>query len=105
MQADYALYIRREVYAVVGASSRAARDKIIAFIESLPVNPFQSGDYSETDSTGRDCQVKIIGKTGWLTYSSSPHRLWFRHVQGFDSKRTRDYGLLHETVEQFASML
>lgn len=62
MQWDYALYIRHEVYQVVRTGSRATRDRIIAFLESLPTNPFQSGDYSETDSTGRDCQVRIIGK-------------------------------------------
>ena len=36
--------------------------RIIAFIESLSSDPFQQGDYTETDSAGRNCQVKIIGK-------------------------------------------
>jgi hypothetical protein len=62
MQVNYALYVRHEAYDVIRAGSRAARDRIVAFIESLPSHPFQSGDYSETDATGRDCQVKIIGK-------------------------------------------
>jgi hypothetical protein len=31
-------------------------------LESLPADPFQVGDYSEPDTTGRPCQVKIIGK-------------------------------------------
>ncbi len=62
MQVNYALFIRHEAYDVVVAASRGARDRIMKFIESLPADPFQSGDYLETDSTGRDCQVKIIGK-------------------------------------------
>lgn len=62
MQGDYALYVRKEAYQGMRTGSRVTRDRIIAFMESLQTDPFQSGDYSETDSTGRDCQVKIVGK-------------------------------------------
>jgi hypothetical protein len=62
MPGSYVLFIRREVYSILHESSRTARNRVVSFIEALSANPFQSGDYSEKDSTGRDCQVKIIGK-------------------------------------------
>lgn len=62
MLVPYELYVRHEIYHVVQGASRSTRDRIVAFIESLPADPFQSGDYSEPDATGRPCQVKIIGK-------------------------------------------
>lgn len=62
MPSIYALYIRHEVYRVMTDVSRVARTQIVAFVESLVVDPFQSGDYSESDVTGRPNRVKIIGK-------------------------------------------
>jgi hypothetical protein len=62
MQGNYALHVRHEVYEAIRNSSRTARDRALAFIESLCADPFHSGDYSEPDATGRDCQVKILGQ-------------------------------------------
>jgi len=45
-----------------------------------------------------------IAEPAWLIDSSSPHRLWFCRVQGFDSRGTRRDGLLHESVEQLAAV-
>ena len=38
--------------------------RILSFIEGLAANPFVEGDYLERDGTGRECQVRIIGKFG-----------------------------------------
>ncbi len=62
MSASYELYVRHEIYHVIRGSSHHSRDRIVAFIESLSSDPFQTGDYSEPDPTGRPCQVKVIGK-------------------------------------------
>jgi len=62
MTGDYGLFVRHEVFQAVLTATRTSRMRIIAFIESLSSDPFQQGDYTETDSAGRNCQVKIIGK-------------------------------------------
>ena len=62
MHTSYELYVRHEVYHAMRSGSRHSRDRIVAFIETLPSDPFQTGDYSEPDPTGRPCQVKIIEK-------------------------------------------
>ncbi|HAV65205.1 MAG TPA: hypothetical protein DCY13_22890 [Verrucomicrobiales bacterium] len=41
--------------------SRASRDRIIRFLESLEEEPFQPGDYQELDESGRTLQIKIVG--------------------------------------------
>ena len=64
-----------------------------------------SVDYATVDAilawTGQH-QIPLRGHNvfpAWLIDSSSPHRLWFCRVQGFDSRGTRRDGLLHESVE------
>ena len=58
----YELFIRHEVYSAMRHISQLAQTKICDFAESLLNDPFQLGDYSEPDDTGRACQVRIIGK-------------------------------------------
>jgi len=75
MPAPYELFIRHEVYHELRAASRPSRNRILTFMESLPADPFQSGDYSEADETGRPCQVKIIGKYAmyfWTDHAAKP---------------------------------
>ena len=67
----YELYVRHEVYQIIRDATQQSRTCIIAFVESLSADPFQSGDYSEPDTTGRPCQVKIIGK--YAVYFWSDH--------------------------------
>jgi hypothetical protein len=43
------------------------RALILGFLEQLQSNPNRQGDYQETDSSGRQIQIKIIGKHA-LTY-------------------------------------
>jgi hypothetical protein len=62
MQASYELYVRHEFNVALLSASRNYREQITRFIESLAGNPFQTGDYSENDSSGRLCSVKVIGK-------------------------------------------
>jgi len=62
MKMLYALYVRHEVYQALRSVRGASRDRILSFIEDLAANPFAEGDYVERDGTGRECQVRIIGK-------------------------------------------
>ena len=38
------------------------RQQIMSFIRSLSSNPFQDGDYPDTDPAGNPLNVKIMGK-------------------------------------------
>jgi hypothetical protein len=62
MPSDYELYVRHEVYEMLRMASRSNRRRVIAFLETLPADPFHEGDYNESDQTGRECQVEIVGK-------------------------------------------
>jgi len=62
MDLSYDLYVRHEVYHILKAISRRHREPIVAFVESLPSDPFQAGDFEEIDRDGRPCKVTIVGK-------------------------------------------
>jgi mRNA-degrading endonuclease RelE of RelBE toxin-antitoxin system len=47
--------------------SRANRERILSFLESLANHPKIYGDYTELDEAGRSVQIKIIGDFA-LTY-------------------------------------
>ncbi len=62
MKLVYEPYVRHEVYQTLTLVPSSNRQRILNFIEYLAINPFDEGDYTERDSTGRECQVRIIGK-------------------------------------------
>ncbi len=62
MKLIYELYVRHEVYQALTLIRGSNRQRILNFIEYLATNPFDEGDYSERDRTGRNCQVRILGK-------------------------------------------
>ncbi len=62
MKLVYELYVRHEVYETLTLIQSSNRQRILNFIEYLAMNPFDEGDYIERDTTGRECQVKTIGK-------------------------------------------
>ena len=72
MYESYNLYVRHELYHTLKDASRHNRDRILAFIESLPSDPFQSGDYTEEDPSGRSCQVKVVGKYALYFWADHP---------------------------------
>ena len=49
--------------------SSRERQLIVSFLDHLASNPYQTGDYEETDDTGRPVQIKIISNFA-LTYWS-----------------------------------
>ena len=38
------------------------RQRIMSFVRSLAEDPFQAGDYQDTDPEGNPVEIKIIGK-------------------------------------------
>lgn len=64
--ATYRVLVTHEVLNLPKPSSRE-RQLITSFLDHLATNPFQVGDYEETDDTGRPVQIKIIN-TFALTY-------------------------------------
>jgi hypothetical protein len=67
----YKVLITHELF-LLSKPSASEKQRIIAFLESLAKDPFQMGDYQETDAVGRPVQIKIIGKfalTFWADHS------------------------------------
>ena len=62
MDLSYDLYVRHEIYELLRTLPSGIRRKIIAFMESLPADPFQAGESVATDREGRPCQVRIVGR-------------------------------------------
>lgn len=54
------------------ALSRAERERIGRFIDSLAADPFKVGDYSEFDETGRSIQIRVIGRSAIAYWSDHP---------------------------------
>ena len=50
----YDVFLRKEVTESLRGVKGEKRERIAAFIDSLVVDPFQSGDYSEPDASARD---------------------------------------------------
>ncbi len=68
---DYEVLITDEILSIRNVSKRD-RQQILSFIDSLRIDPFQPGDYSETDHNGRMINLKIIGKyalTFWADHA------------------------------------
>jgi len=68
-----AIYINK---AALDSAPRSGphREKIMSFIRSLADKPNIKGDFSETDLSHRDVQVKIIGRyavTYWADHAVS----------------------------------
>ncbi len=61
MPAPYSLFVRHELYEVIRQMRPSWRASVIRFLESLALDPFQTGDYTERDSSDRNLQVKILG--------------------------------------------
>ena len=68
----YELYVRHEVNQRLKKIRGKNREKIFRFIESLINDPFQSGDDIEIDRSGREYQVKIIGKYALYYWADHP---------------------------------
>lgn len=47
--------------------SRAERNHVLSFLESLAANPERAGDFTERDDSGRIVQIKVLGDYA-LTY-------------------------------------
>jgi len=44
------------------------------FLESLPSDPFQKGDYQDRTPEGREVQVKVIGSHALVYWADQPVR-------------------------------
>jgi len=62
MRIAYQVLVRHEVYQTLRQVHSLDRDRILKFIEDLAHDPFAVGHHSEDDSTGRVCEVKMIGR-------------------------------------------
>jgi hypothetical protein len=57
----YAVFLHADVFNNLPTQG-SSRRPILAFLEQLGPDPFQTGDYQETDAAGRPSEVKVIGK-------------------------------------------
>ncbi len=72
MQGDYALYVRYEILLLLKSMRGVQRERIMRFIESLPSNPFQKGDYQDRSPEGRLIQVKVVDRYAILFWADHP---------------------------------
>jgi hypothetical protein len=63
---DYRVLVSKDLLRDPGPRTRD-RTQILDFIDSLAVDPHQTGDFEEPDNDGRPMQIKIIGAYA-LTY-------------------------------------
>jgi hypothetical protein len=57
---EYEVYLRRESMDFLRRCSRKERDLLLGLLESLAKDPFQKGDFSESDKAGRAVEVLIF---------------------------------------------
>ncbi len=57
----YQLFLRFESAEILRKLRLSQRIEIFSFIDSLKTRPDSQGDYSETDETGREVEIKIVG--------------------------------------------
>lgn len=60
MVSPYTIYLRKPVHQSLNKINKTKKRKIEAFIESLSNDPFNEGDFLETDSTGRTIFTVIV---------------------------------------------
>ena len=61
MNEGWNLVLDEEAVAQLLAARGGDRRKLLAALEDLKHDPFQSGDFTESDDTGRALQVKLFG--------------------------------------------
>ncbi len=69
MKLSYEVFVRYEIYHTLEAIPDSDRERFLRFFELLENDPFQEGDYSESDRSGRQYQIKIIGKRALYYWS------------------------------------
>jgi len=67
----YKVLITHELFLLTKPSAQE-KQRLLSFLEGLTRDPFQNGDYQETDSTGRPVQIKIIGKFALTFWADHP---------------------------------
>ncbi len=60
MNLRYSVYVHGDLLGIVSKRGTNHR-KILNFIHSLADDPFQKGDFTDTDAASRPRQIKIIG--------------------------------------------
>jgi hypothetical protein len=57
----YDVYLHEKLLTCTPRSGRA-RERIMEFVRSLASDPFQKGDYEDTDTAGHPLGVRLIGR-------------------------------------------
>lgn len=62
MEISYEVYVRYEIYHTLRSLPASERESVLRFIELLEQDPFRKGNSSARDSSGRELEVRILGK-------------------------------------------
>jgi hypothetical protein len=65
----YSVFLHLEVAETLRSLRRSERDRVLRFAHLLSRDPFQSGDFQETDDRGRTNEVKILRNLALVYYS------------------------------------
>lgn len=69
---EYDVYLRDEAFEFLRGQPPAGREKLLAFLRGLRVNPLRKGDYTEHDEIGREIEVSVIGHYAVLFWADHP---------------------------------
>lgn len=70
----YSALLHLEVTETLQALRRSERDRVLRFLHSLTLNPFQAGDFQEYDELRRANEVKILGRLAIVYYVDNADR-------------------------------
>jgi hypothetical protein len=59
---DYSAYVHADALDVLQRTSKAEASKAIRWIRQLCQHPFQRGDFTEKDPSGRELEVTVVGR-------------------------------------------
>lgn len=74
----YDLVMRRAVAQAANGLSRSGRHRFESFLDSLAKNPYQTGDFIDTDESGRPYDVKLMDDlvvTYWVDHLAKEVRI------------------------------
>lgn len=67
----YSVFLHLEVTDSLQALKRSEREQILLFIRSLARDPFQSGDFQQSDESGRVNEAKLVGRFAVFFYTDN----------------------------------
>ena len=66
---EYEVDLRREVFEFLRQRSRGEQDQLLTPLRTLGRDPYQRGDFTERNRSGRDIEVLVFGRFAILYWA------------------------------------